>query len=46
MPRAVAFRSKPTGGRGALVVVAGGNSLGCTLHGRVVQVDLALTPPD
>ena len=32
MPRAVAAR-KPAGGRGALVVVAGGRSIGCTLHG-------------
>ena len=32
VPRAVAAR-KPAGGRGALVVVAGGRSLGCTLHG-------------
>jgi large subunit ribosomal protein L34 len=32
VPRAAAAR-KPAGGRGALVVVAGGKSLGCTLHG-------------
>ena len=33
MPRAVAARKTAVGGRGALVVVAGGNSIGCTLHG-------------
>jgi large subunit ribosomal protein L34 len=32
VPRAVAAR-KPVGGRGALVVVAGGRSIGCTLQG-------------
>lgn len=33
MPRAVAARKTAIGGRGALVVVAGGRSIGCTLHG-------------
>ena len=33
LPRAVAMRKPTAGGRGALVIVAGGNSLGCTLHG-------------
>jgi|TARA_B110000977_G_C10692255_1_gene343964 large subunit ribosomal protein L34 len=32
MPSAMATR-KPAVGRGALVVTAGGRSLGCTLHG-------------
>ena len=36
MPRAVAAR-KPTVGRGALVVVAGGKSIGCTLHGEATR---------
>ena len=33
MTRAVAARKTAIGGRGALVVVAGGRSIGCTLHG-------------
>ena len=33
MPRASVARKEAPAGRGALVVVAGGRSIGCTLHG-------------